>query len=260
MEKYIKDLGNLYASKNILINGIDVLLHENCVHKDNCWNSESINKRGDRWNKIAFPYIGDEYNGDLMCIGLNLHEYGGKGAQNELIKGNAQQIGVINYLKKGIKLINFNSNNYPGTIIFHRIAVYSNIILNNSICPNDNKKLSEIYSKIVFLEAIKCSPALNKSRPEPEMNNYCPNDILLNEIDILKPKRILILGNLLLNILKNKYKVIGESIYSKHGNIEIFNIVMKDDIIKIYKIIHPTAYGGNRVEIYQELFNAINNI
>ena len=129
MNDIIKKLEKLYSSKNILINGKDVVLHENCICKDNCWSNQSIRNRGRDGNKISFPYIGDEYNGELMCIGINLNEYGGKNAQNELINGNTDQIGVRNFLKTGKKKINFNSKSYKGTILYHRIAVYSNIRL-----------------------------------------------------------------------------------------------------------------------------------
>ena len=254
----MESLEKLYVSKNILINTKDVLLHENCIYKDNCWNNKSIEKRGKIWNRISFPYIGEGYDGDLMCIGLNLHNCGGKTALNELINGNDKHIGVKNYLKKGIKKINFNNKEYPGTLLFHRVAVYSNIILNNCICPNDNFKLVDIYKKIVFLEAIKCSPKENISQPEPNMYNYCPNKILLNEINILKPKKILIFGRVS-DIFKNKYGINDTSIYSKNRNIELFKISIENKIIDIIKIIHPTARGGNKIQLYKELLNVINN-
>ena len=262
MDKIINELEKLYISKNILIDSNDVLLHENCIKKDICWNEKSIEKRGGNWNRISYPYIGNEYNGDLMCIGLNLNGFGGKNAQIELINGNKENnIGVKNYLKKGIKKINFGNKkeDYAGTLFWYKIAVYSNIILNNCICPNDYAKLSGIYNKLVFLEAIKCSPYGNKSKPEMNMYSCCLNEILIHEIDILEPKKILLLGNSVSEYLKINKWVVGEIKYSKNRKIELFKVTIDEKIIDVIKIIHPTAFGGNSNYIYNELYEIIND-
>jgi hypothetical protein len=257
MGDWIKRLEELYTTKNILINGKDILLHENCIYKDICWNNKSKPNRGKQWNRISFPYFGEEYNGDLMCIGLNLNEYGGRDAQNELINGNNDQIGVKKYLQNGKKKINFNSKTYRGTILWHRMAVYSNIILSNCICPNDKTKLSEVYKKIAFIEAIKCSPKGNESKPEPNMYKYCPNKILFQEINIIEPNKILILGKTLLNIFINNYNVSNRT-YSKNKNVTLFKILIENKNVNIINIIHPTAHGGGKIKIYQELYDVIN--
>jgi len=265
MERYIDELMNIYQYKNILLNGNEVFLHDNCIYSDKCWNEKSKLKRGKQWNKISFPYIGEKYgeegNGDLMCIGLNLNEYGGKTAHYELLNGNIDHLGVIKYLELGKVKIDFNNPKYGGTIFWHRLAVYSNIILNGNISlkgnvtslndPLEKKSItSSIFEKIVFLEAIKCSPKGNKSNPEPEMINYCPEYILFKEIEILKPKIIIFLGKKVSNIFKAKFNCINKD---STKNIEYYEILHNHNYIKIFEIIHPTARGGNTLKLYNEL-------
>ena len=260
MKNIIHELEEIYKSKNILIDDKDVLLHENCIRKDICWNEKLIASRGGNWNRISYPYIGENYNGELMCIGLNLNGFGGKEANNELINGNSgNNIGVKQYLKKGIKKINFGNKkeDYAGTLFWYKIAVYSNIILNNCICPNDNVKLSEIYSKLVFLEAIKCSPKGNKSKPENNMYS-CLDEILMQEIDIIEPKKILLLGSSVSDYFKLKKWVIGKIEFSKSKKVETFKVLINKRTIDVIKIIHPTAFGGNSNSIYNELYNLLN--
>jgi len=262
LENKIRELEELYRSKNILIDNNDVLLHENCVRKNVCWNERSIKNRGGNWNRIAYPYIGEGYNGDLMCIGLNLNGFGGKNAQEELINGNGEKnIGVKNYLKYGKKKINFGNKkeDYTGSLFFYKIAVYSNIILSNCICPNDKEKLSEIYNKLVFLEAIKCSPGGKKSKPENNMY-CCINEFLIQEISILEPKKILLLGNSVAEYFNMKKLIVGKIKYSNRKKIKLFKVSIDGKIIDVIKIIHPTAFGGNSNSIYNELYNILNEV
>jgi hypothetical protein len=253
MKQYVNELIKVYQDKNILQNGNEVLLHNNCIYCDKCWTEKSKLKRGKEWNKIAFPYIGEKYgeegNNNLMCIGLNFNEYGGKNAHDELFNGNKAQPGVINYLKSGKVKINFNNPDYSGTILWHRLAIYSNIILHGKISLKDDV-ISSIFEKIVFLEAIKCSPKGNKSKPEPEMINYCPENILFKEIEILKPKIILFLGKETSDIFKKKLKC---SNYDSTDNVEYYEVLYNQNKIKVFKIIHPTARGGNSIKLYNEL-------
>ena len=254
MDIKIDKLTELYKKNNFLIDGKEVLLHNHCIYCDKCWSGKSKLLRGKQWNRISYPYIGNDYNGDLMCIGLNFNEFGGKNAQYDLINGNNDHIGVKRYLEKGKIIINFENSNYKGTYFWHRLAVYSNIILNGNISLNGSK-LSEIYNRLVFLEAIKCSPEGNKSRPEPEMFNLCPKNILFKEIDILNPKVILFLGKAVSEIFKTKFKCINNET-TKY--IDYYEIIHENNHIKVFKIIHPSATGGNSKKIFNMLLELRN--
>ena len=136
--------------------------------------------------------------------------------------------------------------------------MYSKIILNNSISTDDYLKLSDIYDRLVFLEAIKCSPKGNKSKPEKNMNYCCPNEFLISEINILNPKMILLFGNSVSNYFKIKKNLVNNINYSKNKKIELFKISVNNKIIDVVKIIHPTAFGGNNNTLYKELYNLLN--
>jgi uracil-DNA glycosylase len=139
------------------------------------------------------------------------------------------------------------------------LAVYSNILLNGNVSL-DCCVLSEILEKIIFLNGIKCSPKGKEkgdnSKPEAEMYNYCPKNILFKEIEILKPKIILFLGKDISNIMKTMYNCKNND---STRNIRYYEIINKENIIKVFDIIHPTyRRGGNSVKLYNELLELRN--
>ncbi|MCL2044127.1 MAG: hypothetical protein FWG89_08315 [Treponema sp.] len=245
MKNYYDALSELYHNYNMLENGIDILLHDKCCFYENCWTKEMKISKGVDWNKISFPHIGEKYNRGLMCIGINMHDHGGINAIPR----------VVESVKK---LLISGKKKYKTSFLWHRIAVYSNIILNKKISPDDGYELSDVYNNIAFVNAIKCSPMSKKnigkndrSTPMDNMWKFCPENILYKEITILQPKMILILGNQLSEILSKK--CIGEIQRSK--NIAYYEIMLEGNPIKILRIKHPASPGGCKKEIYKELLS-----
>jgi hypothetical protein len=134
--------------------------------------------------------------------------------------------------------------------------MYSYILLNGQK-PKNREELCEIYKQIVFLNAIKCSPKdtsikNDNSKPESFMYEYCPKNILLKEIEILKPETILIHGKKTPDILKKNCKW-EKPYYPDNKNIEFYKLLLNNLNINVYKMIHPTAPKGNKEILYDEL-------
>jgi hypothetical protein len=231
------------------------LLYETCPKKNDCW--KGINHQKADWNIIQLPYVGSEYSTEkypIAILGLNLNEYGGICSLRDLI------LDAQYSLSKGWVKIRFGNDykDYPGTFLFHRVAAYSNIISRDHLNDKDTnilsgKILAKMYDKICFLEAIKCSPSNgSNSSPTPEMYQNCPREYLLEELKILKPKILLVLGKE--TIIPENVFIVEDVKHSKNGNISLYKI--KDNQIQfIYKVVHPTARGGNSNEIIDEFID-----
>jgi hypothetical protein len=217
-EEILQKMEELYKSNGL--NCCDEeLIHEKCIRRKECWTEASIKERGnEKYNKMSLPYIGDKFKGDLLCIGLNLNNYGGKDAYYNLIDDEAN--GVKKLLTDGPRpiRINFNQEDYAGTFLFHRMSVYANIILdrykyeNDKILSLDDRilydsrdYLAKIYSELIFLNAIKCSPKYENSTPFEPMYVNCFNNILCEEIKIIKPKNILVFVQGISDFIKIKF-------------------------------------------------------
>ena len=237
------------------------LIHEACIHKNECWTEASIKERGNEINKMPLPYIGDKFKGDLLCIGLNFNDYGGKKAHYNLIDDEAN--GVKRLLTDGKIKINFNlaRETYAGTFLFHRMSVYANIILgyykyeDDKILSLDDRilyyskdYLAKIYSELIFLNAIKCSPKYKNSEPFEPMYVNCFNNILCNEIKIIKPKNILVFHKDVSGYIKIKF---GCTNNIRKQNMEYYKTSIENTPVDVYRVVHPSR--GNSVKLITEL-------
>ncbi|MDR1829917.1 MAG: hypothetical protein LBQ76_04015 [Candidatus Fibromonas sp.] len=261
----LQKIEELYKSNGL---NDEELIHEACFHREKCWAKASVEKKDNKKNKIALPYIGDKFKGDLLCIGLNFNEYGEKDAHKNLIS-DARKL-----LTEGKIRINFNlgkkayvgtSSYYVGTFLFHRMSVYANIILdhykyeNDEILSLDNRilyysrdYLADIYSELIFLNAIKCSPKGEKSKPFNSMYQNCFDNILCKEIKIIKPKNILVFDKYISELIKNKF---GCTNNISRQKMEYYKIAIENTLVNVYRVIHPQGFGGNSKKLITELHN-----
>jgi hypothetical protein len=261
------------------LNEILPLLHNSCLHREKCWKNigkqdKNSGKEKLDYNRISYPYIGEEYKNQVLCIGINLYDWGGWNALKNLF---CKENGVIKSLEKNKKRMNFGVENYRGTLFFHRLAVYASIILEKELNTDGKTVISQngknIYDdfevlvrtvkKIVFVEAVKCSPKGNRSCPTWEMLTSCPQYFLLKEILVLKPEVILILSKEVLEALKEASNVIHsfsikDVSYSQRCG--FYELGIEGQNFKGFWVIHPTApkrksfSGGVSTEIACELF------
>ena len=275
IDDILEEIEELYKSNGLNCSD-EELIHETCIHRRKCWAKASIEKKDNKKNKIALPYIGDNYKGDLLCIGLNFDEDGGKDAHYDLIDDKKHDNGARKLLTEGKVKINFDlarksyigtSLYYSGTYLYHRISVYANIILgcykyeNDKILSLDNRilydsrdYLANIYSELIFLNAIKCSPKGNKSKPFNSMYQNCFDNILCKEIKIIKPKNILVFDKYISELIKNKFGCLSNTNIPGQ-KMEYYKISIKNTPVNVYRVIHPQGFGGNSKELIMELHN-----
>lgn len=231
-------------------------LYESCECRKDCWSG--IEKMKTDWNKIQFPFIGDNYfNQDkkVLVVGLNLNEYGGYKALIHLSLN--VQYAILNHWQK----IRFGNifEDYRGSVFWHRVALYSAIILNyfklqelNQDMLTDFENLSQTMEKISFINAVKCSPKDDNSESSPTqiMKTNCPKTFLVKELLELNPDVLIIMGKDTL-IMPEKFNQNYIS-SSKSGNIDSYKLNNGNKIISSYIITHPTARGGNNSDIPYE--------
>ena len=262
------ELMQYYCDQNVIkdnqssIN--DVLLHESCTFANECWVNMDEKKRG--YNKIQFPYVGAKYltsKTKLLVMGLNLYEHGG---WNSLRK-DLLNVQFALYKKwKRIRLGNLVEN-YPGTIFWHRVAVYSSVILKQlgyhkikDDLSNDFDGLANVIDKISFIEAVKCSPhdPNSRSAPTSTMKTNCQKAFLAKEIKVLSPDYLLILGKETLVDNDTIQKEI--TLTSSEGNIYFGYVSINQEKFRFFQVIHPTALGGSDREIIPEFENLVKKV
>jgi hypothetical protein len=261
----------------------DGLLHETCNNAKECWEglSEKV-KAESKWNYFSLPYIGKSYKGELVCVGLNVHDGGGRNLQEMQIRGietfktdkephdndiygYKYNPGVIEsfqtkrkpkvFFEKGmmeaVKRGDLKEP-YGGTPFWHCIAVYSRILLagDDSNVATNFDKLAEIFERIIYMDAIKCSPATTNSEPKGKMPLLCPKYIFFKELEIIRPDNILIMSHQAAELIRKAYKPIGgsEDFPGINRKIDYCQIKIGGKSVNAYYIIHP----GSRIKLFQK--------
>jgi len=222
-----------FYSNETFFNG---LLHKTCKNAKECWKGQSEKVMDEsKWNYFSLPYIGKNYKGELLCVGLNVHEGGGR---------NLQELQI-----RGIK-----------DLLWHRIAVYSKILLDSKYkagMENDFKELAKIFERIIYMDAVKCSPAGNKSTPTEKMAEVCPKYIFFKELEKIKPDNILIMSHPVAELIREAYKHIGGSkdFPGKKKDFDRYRTKIEGKSVNVYYIVHPGNFvRGFRTGLFKEFY------
>ncbi len=246
--------GSLYAGP----------LYDSCTKCGECW--AGLEDRRAEWNKMQIPYVGAKYLGEphrMLVVGLNLNEFGGLFSLIDLAMN--AQFALMNQWQK----IRFGKpyTEYRGSIFWHRVALYSAIILSDSghhslasDALTDFESLAAAMEKIAFVEAVKCSPwdPNTESQPTGTMKANCIETFLIKEIEELNPDTLLVMGKDTL-LLPASSEVRGTA-SSASGNIDFMSVEMAGKERRVFKVTHPTARGGNSTDIPLEFRNFLGQI
>jgi hypothetical protein len=255
------------------------LLHETCTKQCYCWKGIPSGADKAPWNEFSEPYIGDKYDGKLICVGLNIHKGGGRFVQEAMINGKDQyRPGVKETLSQGKKSINFRvgmkelqekepaafvqqygKNLYGGTPLWYWLPLYAKVILDNCIEENP-KELAQVYDRIIYMDAVKCSPKTDSSKPSAVMVDNCFEHIFAKELDRIKPDNILLFGKHMPNLLNSKFAQGTGDFAVPHQDIGVKTMQIGGKSVNVYYTLHPTAHGVSRqkrLEFAEELLKLV---
>lgn len=230
-------------------------LHLKCINSDTCWydvSTENICGNNEEESQLYRPYIGEDYQiGRVLAIGINMHKYGGYNAENILAEK------AKNEIRKGKKRT-FAKKGYRGSLVWHRMLSYSSFILREvgvfeipEKRPYPKKiELTKAFDYISITNSIKCCPWHDRSKPTNEMWKHCPDYILKEEIRILKPRHLIILGIDNYHRVKNLFDDRNE----KHkGDIKFVKAKFEGEDIYLYAFPHPASSQGTSLKRMDEL-------
>jgi len=239
-------------------------LHTECPNSSYCWqNAQNRIPSHANWT-ISRPWIGPKYNElGLLAIGINMNNYGDYDAIVELIERTKKEL-----LQGKTKMFR-EKDGYSGTFLFHRMGSYVTAIAESeSLLTPTWRKNFPLHKDIVpaldfisYINHIKCSPRNlkknDRSEPTEEMWEKCGGFILKQEIELLKPKKILVLGK------SQNYTHLNNLVFNNtismdwDEGIGIGKGLFNNRIIDIIVVPHPTSFGGNKRKIIVDLRNLL---
>lgn len=256
---YITQLEKMYAFKNIL----HAPLYQNCMHCTSCWHGAEHRKLSDKVDHEGLinthlykPWIGSAFETKrILVIAQNMNNYGGYEAQEKLIRWGKVQ------LAQGKKKL-FKSPTYSGTLLYHRVGAYLISMLKKegmSFSPFINgypagKEIAAVYEHVAMTNIIKCSLTDERSNPTGAMWENCGRHVLLEEMKILKPTSLLIIG-------KEVLKALNGTVFDTPLNINYSPSVISDIAsinglaTRFINVIHPAAFGGSSHKLVKGVYD-----
>jgi hypothetical protein len=202
------ELVRLYGARGLLRDGSNpVHLPTECPRAMKCWGTESAERRpapGSPAAALSPPHIGPRYDEERLVVVLeNLRGYGGWDLGPQPTTGMrflaaAGRVG----LSRGATVL-FRGGTYRGTMVWHRAAVYAAAWLD---CDREHRSsdsppampsptvIAEALDFIALVQHVKCSPVGGRSDQNETMWRECGPHVLVHELAILKPSRMIVLG------------------------------------------------------------------
>lgn len=202
---------NLYSVKGVLRDGRPEPLCDVCPNSEACWPKQEAKTQRrpkpkpsleDNENGSVFlPWIGPKYEpGGVVVVGINPNV-----AANDdtdlLLEHAITWKWHVDGLREG-KASNGNSR-----FAFGAMRSAAALLDTTDGQPVKDRRKAEELIDAVFrtarLQAVKCIPKRQNSKPYPTMWERCPSLLLGDELDILRPRSILVLGKDPTNAVRN---------------------------------------------------------
>jgi len=226
-----------------------------CDNNKICWspneNKTLTIRRGQGF--LTYPYIGEDYRTyGTVVIGTNHrdnHHIDDYHAMYKLYKHKKDHRYICDILRKSEEPHVF----YKNTAKYIKALRFGEIVQDTANWNN----YKDVLKEIVLVQAIKCNPCRPKvsnnrqNQPTGQMWNNCPKHILFKELEIIKPRYILILGigghQKKLESLKALNYYQGNDKDEQHSVLYYSYLKSPDKKIDVYVANHP-SWPGRKIE------------
>jgi len=265
MHPLAEELRQRYERKGLVRGQTALPLHRACPNAAACWAGLTpAQAPADDYAGLSLPWVGPLYQpGGVLLVGINMNEHGGLTAWDGLIEW------ALKDLPRKDRL--FASPTYAGSMLHQRGGWYAAVVLKHlgvedfgdgspvhewNRRPTRNAKVIKAWEHIAATNQIKCSPLGGKrSRPTQAMWRNCAPLLLRDEITVLRPRVLLVLGaddNLTgLGSLGTK-----EAATVRRGIVRGV-LHAPEGSFPIVALLHPAGYGGTSRGLVSRLDEAL---
>ncbi len=195
----LSELTMLYEQREVVSGSTAFSLHKSCSCAAQCWGTLPAEARPTRSEihgtgedgSIFWPWIGADYTGGGVCLlALNLHQGQWWAPWTEEYFVAKHQLDEMAAGKKRIHR----------SLFAYRSSTSANAILSAAagaepLLGPDPRLCAATMNGVARLQLIKCSPQRRRAEPTGAMRDSCPELYAAEEIAILAPGALVLLGN-----------------------------------------------------------------
>ncbi len=202
--KMLLRLLDVYERLGLLRDERPAPLCQICPNAKACWASAEAKVRREppddcgednEDGSVCLPWVGPEYRaGGVVVLGINPHIAPGKRRHDYtdlLIEHSITWNHYVANFSRGIKAEGGSRFAFAS---MRSAAALLDVLDKKPVRARRPKELLDPVMRVARLQAIKCVPRRESSKPFPEMWERCPPLVLGDELDVLRPGILLALG------------------------------------------------------------------
>lgn len=177
----------VYERGELIRDGTAVPLDRYCPHCAECWAKEAPASHPTDMEEagVSVPFVGpDFFTYRIVTCGLNMHDYGGLGANWWICRGH-----IYDTLGQG------HRKSFSLGVGAYLTAVRRSVEgVPQETDPPTPQNAAHGWLATAFVEMVKCAPLRRASEPTDAMVRNCPDFLLKDELRHLGPRILLVLG------------------------------------------------------------------
>ena len=256
------ELRRVYGERGLVAEtGPAPRLSQSCAHRGSCWKGHETRRPAAESvaDELAAPWIGNQYERCRTAVVLeNLNEYGGWDAMGNLARYARSEF------QRGKRMLFAgkyeDGRKYRGTIAWTQALSYAVawLALEGELPDARDaqgkitcKALAAAVDRVAIVQHVKCSPMGDRSRPSKAMWEHCGGHLLGEELRILQPRRIIVLG--VDNNLGGLRRLLGLQEVAQNstqlGKTTMRCLLLEASGVRALAVPHPTSRGGSSAKL-----------
>ncbi len=251
----LKECLKIYCDNGLLPGGEDKPLQCICRNADECWKGMRGPEDHPEQAGISAPWIGCGYaESRVLIVATNFNDFGGLDANWTACRSHMNSLSAG---KRGAGGRAFAA----GAMRYLNLALASHedCLPKTGWEDPPHADLAELMNRCAMVQAVKCAPGSARSDPSGAMRRNCPPFLLKEEIAILAPRVVLVLGRTTVRDPIREMLLIEWESGEHPGSMERdwFRMEPDGERIQMFSLNHPSGRPNNIAKSLCEMHESL---
>lgn len=252
----LRSISESYEARGLIGTEDSLPLYEACTCGEECWRGVNDQQPEAANAGVSLPWVGEQFHeARVVIIGINLRGYGGLMANWEIKTGRnlgtSGELGALaqGHLKVNNSMFAFAMGSYAAAVV----GSLDGHLPSTEELPTPQHAGAALAS-CAFLQAVKCSPDSAQSRPTQAMCENCPREFLVEELRMLGPSALIVLGDVPLARLR---ALVRSTDWTQLDELKRGMMDLGEGPVHVLGCRHPAAPGQRWRAAYASLVRSL---